>query len=175
MDLRRAPCRHLPPQRFLRGRSEGLARSWPGQAQGARTLRKRGAGPGLSNDRRCVFGQGTGSGACKINAHSFRSPLTVAVQQRKLAFLPPRTTRPPQVHNVERVPFPVRQSCGRLFCKNRSTPCLSTLCLGGRGGPGVLETSWSTRRLRLVATTIPVPGTVGVYFASTGIGDHAGT
>ena len=72
------------------------------------------------------------------------------------------------MHNVERVPFPLRQSCGRLFCKNRSTPCLSTLCTGGPGGPGVLKTSWSTRRLRLVATTIPVPGTVGVYFASTG-------
>ena len=134
MDLRRAPYRHLPPQRFLRGRSEGLARSWPGQAQGARTLRKRGAGPGLSNDRRCVFGQGTGSGVCKINARSFRSPMTVPVQQRKLAFLPPRTPRPPQCTMLNEFRFLAPRAAGILQEPIHSMPF--NIGLGEEGGAG---------------------------------------
>ena len=50
---------------------------WPKLAVGAAAKKEFKA----VHTKLCVFGQGSGSGACKINAHSSRRPVMNAVQQ----------------------------------------------------------------------------------------------
>ena len=89
---------------------------------------------------------------CLQNKHPFllepiecRSATTRGVFSSTKNAAPPRA---PPVHNVERLPRRCHDSSGRLFCKNRSTQSLSTLCSGVRGDVAFSKPDGSPGALR---------------------------